>query len=51
MVRRSAFNRFEVEEHAQRTKGGTTYYYVLCEAKWRFTPVTVYLQTMRSFEP
>lgn len=45
VVRRGAFNRFEVEEHAQRTKGGTTYYYRLVAKRDADTHrLTVYLQ-------
>ncbi len=45
VVRRGAFNRFEVEEHAQRTKGGTTYYYRLAAKRDDETHrLTVYLQ-------
>ena len=45
VVRRSAFTRFEVEEHAQRTKGGTTYYYRLAAKRDDETHrLTVYLQ-------
>ncbi len=45
VIPRSDFDRFDLEEHAQRTKGGTTYYYRLVAKRDDDTRrLTVYLQ-------